>query len=76
MLDQFSCVRLFVTSRTVAHQAPLSMGFSRQENWSGMPCPPPADIPNPGIEPVPPASPALQVDFFFMAEAWREAPSA
>ena len=44
---------------TVAHQAPLSMGFSRQEYWSGLPCPPPGDLPDPGIEP---RSPALQVD--------------
>ena len=41
---------------TVAHQAPLSMGFSRQEYWGGLPCPPPGDLPNPGIEP------ALQVE--------------
>ena len=41
---------------TVARQAPLSMGFSRQEYWSGLPCPPPRDLPDPGIEP---ASPAL-----------------
>ena len=39
------------TPWTVAHQAPLSMGFSRQEYWSGLPCPPPGDLPNPGIEP-------------------------
>ena len=39
------------TLRTVAHQAPLSMGFSRQGYWSGLPCPPPGDLPNPGIEP-------------------------
>ena len=44
---------------TVARQAPLSTGFSRQEYWSGLPCPPPGDFSNPGIEPV---SPALQVD--------------
>ena len=44
----------------VAHQAPLSMGFSRQEYWSGWPCPPPEDLPDPGIEPTYPASPALQ----------------
>ena len=44
---------------TVAHQALLSMGFSRQEYWSGLSCPPPGDLPNPGIEP---RSPALQVD--------------
>ena len=41
---------LFVTLWTVAHQAPLSMGFSKQEYWSGLPCPPPGDLPNPGIE--------------------------
>ena len=50
-----SRVRLFGTPRTVAHQAPLPMGFSRQEHWSGSPCPPPGDLPDPGIEPVPPA---------------------
>ena len=48
-----------MTPWTVAHQAPLSMGFSRQEYWSGLPCPPPGDLPNPGIEPWPPA---LQAD--------------
>ena len=47
------------TPWTVAHKAPLSMGFSRQEYWRGLPCPPPGDLPNPGIEP---RSPALQVD--------------
>ena len=54
-----SHVRLFVTPWTAARQAPLSLGFSRQEYWSGLPCPPPGDLPNPGIEP---RSPALQVD--------------
>ena len=49
-------------SWTVAHQAPLSMGFSRQEYWSGLPCPPPGDLPNPGTEPTSPVSPALQAD--------------
>ena len=44
---------------TVAHQAPLSMGFRRQEYWSGWPLPPPGDLPDPGIEP---GSPALQAD--------------
>ena len=48
-----------VTLWTVAHQAPLSMGFSRQEYWSGLPSPPPGDLPNPGIEPVSLMSPAL-----------------
>ena len=47
-----SHVRLFATPWTVARQAPLSMGFSRQEYWSGLPCPPPGDLPYPGIEPV------------------------
>ena len=44
---------------TVAHQVPLSMGFSRQEHWSGLPCPPPGDLPSPGTEP---AAPALQAE--------------
>ena len=57
--QSFSHVRLFETPRTVASQAPLSMGFSRQEYWSGLPCPPPGDLPDPGIEP---RSPALQAD--------------
>ena len=44
-------LQLFVTPWAVAHQAPLSVGFSRQEYWSGLPCPPPGDLPNPGIKP-------------------------
>ena len=52
-------VRFFVTPWTVTCQAPLSMGFSKQEYWSGLPFPPPGDLPNPGIEP---GSPALQAD--------------
>ena len=48
----------------VAHQAPLSMGFSRQEYWSGLLCPSPWDLPNPGIKPLSPASPALQAVYF------------
>ena len=51
LLSCFSHVRLFATLWTVAHQAPLSMGFSRQEYWSGLPCPPLGGLPNPGIEP-------------------------
>ena len=58
MLSRFSCVRLFATPWTVALQAPLSTGLSRQENWSGLPCPPPGDLPNPGIEPGSLMSPA------------------
>ena len=49
--SHFSHVWLFVTQRTVAHQASLSMGFSRQEYWSGLSCPSPGDLPDPGIEP-------------------------
>ena len=51
-----SRVWLFVTPWTVAHQAPLSMGFSRQEHWSGLPFPPPGDLPDVGMEPTSPAS--------------------
>ena len=54
-----SHIRLFVTTRTVGHQAPLSTGFSRQEYWSGLLFPLPGDLSNPGIEPI---SPVLQVD--------------
>ena len=59
MLSCFSCVQLLATLWTVAHQAPLSMGFSRQEYWSGLPCPPPGDLPDPGIEYTSLMSPAL-----------------
>ena len=48
-----------MTLWTVAHQAPLSMGFSRQKYWSGLPFPFAGDLPNPGIQPMSPASPAL-----------------
>ena len=51
MLSCFSHVWFFVTLWTVACQAPLSMGFSRRESWSGLPFPPPGDLPNPGIKP-------------------------
>ena len=51
VLKSLSCVRLFVTSWTVACQAPLSVGFFRQEYWSGLPFPSPGDLPNPGIKP-------------------------
>ena len=50
------CVLLSTTLWTVAHQASLSMGFSRQEYWSGLPCPHPGNLPDPGIEPLSPAS--------------------
>ena len=53
-----SCVQVFVTPWTVAHKTPLSMEFSTQEYWSGLPFPPPGDLPNPAIEPGSPALPA------------------
>ena len=59
VLSCFSRVCLFVTLWTGAHQVPLSMGFPRQESWSGWPFPSPGDRPNPGMEP---ASLALQAD--------------
>ena len=64
VLSHFSRVRLCVTLWTVAHQAPLSMGFSRQEYWSGWPCPPPGDLSDPGMEPRSLGSPALAGVFF------------
>ena len=63
LLSGFSHVGLFETLG-LASQATLSMGFSRQEYWSGLSCPPPGDLPNPGIEPAFPVAPALQVDSF------------
>ena len=61
MLSHFSCVPLFATLRTVARQAPQSMGYSRQEYWSGLPSPPPGDLPNEGIRLT---SPAFTCGFF------------
>ena len=52
VVSHFSHVRLFVNLWTVTHQSPLSMGFSREEYWGGLPCPPPGNLPNPGIKPV------------------------
>ena len=59
-----SCVQLCATLWAIAHQAPLFMGFSRQEYWSGLSCPPPWDLPNPGIQPVFLVAPALTGGFF------------
>ena len=66
-----SCVWLFSTLWTAAHQAPLSMGFSRQEYWSGLPCPPPGDLPNPGIKLRFLTSPALAGGFFTTSTTWE-----
>ena len=51
LLSRFSRVRLCATPLRAAHQAPLSLGFSRREYWSGLPCPPSGNLPNPSIEP-------------------------
>ena len=59
-VKSLSYVWLFATLWAVAHQAPLPMGFSRREYWSGLPFPPPGDLPEPGTEPVSPVSPAPQ----------------
>ena len=66
--------QFFVTPWTVAHQVPLSIGFSKQEYWSELPFPPPGDLPNPGTEPASLASPAL-AGRFFTTEAPRKLPS-
>ena len=73
VLSCFSCVQLFATLWTVAHQAPLSMGFSRQEYWRRLPCPPPEDLPDSGIEPAPLMSPVLVGGLFITSATW-EAP--
>ena len=61
----------FVTPWTEARQAPLSVGFSRQEHWSGLPCPPPGDLPDPGIEPASLTCPALAGRFFTPGTTWE-----
>ena len=66
-----SHVQLFVIPQTVACQAPLSMSFSRQEYWSGLPCPPPGDLPHPGMEPVSLTSFALAGGFFTTSATWE-----
>ena len=70
--DCAKLLQLFATLWTVALQAPLSMGFSRQKYWSGLPCPPPGNLPNPGIEPESVTFPA-SVDRFFTTSATWEA---
>ena len=64
MLSCFSHVQIFAALWTEAHQAPLSVGFPRQKYWSGSPCPPPEDLPSPGIKPTCLTSPALAGGFF------------
>ena len=64
MLSLFSCVQLFAILWTAAHQAPLSVEFSWQEHWSGLPCLPPGDLPNPGIKFLSLMCPELAGGFF------------
>ena len=71
VLGRFSHVQLFVTVWTVAHQASLSMGFPRQEYWSGLPLPPPGDYPDPGIKLSSLMSPALTGGFFTTSATWE-----
>ena len=70
VLSCFSHVRLFAVLWTVACQAPLSMGFSREEYWSGFPCPPPGDLPSPWISPASHNSPVLAGSFFTTIASW------
>ena len=69
----FSCVQLFVTLWTIAPQTPLSkiLAKYRQESWSGLPCPPPGDHPNPGIKPTSLTSPTLAGGFFITGTTWE-----
>ena len=71
VLSRSSHIQLFLTLWTVAHQALLSMRFSRQEYWSGLSCPPSGDIPNPGMEPVSLTSPALADGFLTTSTTWE-----
>ena len=71
VLSYFSRVRLFATLWSVAHKAPLSLEHSKQEYLSGLPCPPPGDLPNPGIESVSLASPTLAGGFFTTILTWE-----
>ena len=72
LLSRFSRVWLFATPWTAAYQGPPPMGFSRQEYWSGVPFPPPGDLPEPGIELTSPVSPALAGRFFTTsATCWK-----
>ena len=73
MLSCFNCFQLFATPWTVARQAPLSVGFSRQESWRRSLCRPPGDLPDPGIELESLTSPALAGGFFTTSATW-EAP--
>ena len=70
-LQSLSHVQRFVIPRTVALQAPVSLGFSRQEYWNGLPCPSPGYLPNPGVESTSLMSPALAGRFFTTSATWE-----
>ena len=71
VLSGFSLLQFFVTHWTAAHQALLSIGFFRQEYWNGLLCPPPGDLPNPGVKPESLISPALAGGFFTVSTTWE-----
>ena len=71
VLSQFSCAQLFATLWNIACQDPLSMVSSKQEYWSGLPCPPPGDLPDSGSEPASPMFPALAGGFFTTSATWE-----
>ena len=73
VVQSLSCVQLFAMPWTTAHglQAPLPMGFFRQEHWSGLAHPPPGDRPDPGVTPVSLLSPALPGEFFATSTTWE-----
>ena len=72
VLSRFSGVQPFANLQVVAHQAPLSMGFSKQEYWSGLPSPPPGDPPDSGINPTSLMSSALVGGFFTTSKTWED----
>ena len=71
VLSQFSCIQLSVTPWTVARQVPPPTGFSKQEYWSGLPRPPPGDLPSLGIKSESHMSPALGDGFFTTSTTWE-----
>ena len=71
MLSCFSRIQLLATQRTLTPQASLSIGFSGQEHWNGLPYSPPGDLPYPGIEPMFFMSPALAGGFFTTSPTWK-----
>ena len=72
VLSHFSCVHLFATPWTVAHQALLSMRFSKEEDWCVWPCPSTGDLPDPGVKPMSLESPAFAGGFFSTSTIWEE----